>query len=413
LVKENERVKMPAGISSTLVVFLLVAGASIPAPVSKVGRIDRASEIPVSGTVPFVLDGNRIYARVVLTRQDGTLRRTLAYVDSGSPSTILSRELLKELSPDKKTPLHLLIGQMPVTIESNTVQGDSWFPQSLGDNGKVEMLLPAGVLRNYQVVIDYAGRTLTLARPGTLHPDGITVPIHLDEKTGLAAVDATINQTSYALTIDVGSAYSWIRKSTAQTWLKAHPEWQRGIGAVGPSNMRMEDDGTEADGILIRIHNTRLGSVLVDGIGALAIGQNDKQWDFIDWYAKKNAVPVIGWLGGNVLQGFRITIDYPNHMSYWLRQSDLDSHDLDVVGLTLAHREGEYFVAKVAERNGAATVEGIRAGDRLLQIEAMKTENATSGEIFDAMHGRPGDVRKLVVERDGKIFNVETHVTRF
>ena len=175
--------KMPAGISSTLVVFLLVAGASIPAPVSKVGRIDRASEIPVSGTVPFVLDGNRIYARVVLTRQDGTLRRTLAYVDSGSPSTILSRELLKELSPDKKTPLHLLIGQMPVTIESNTVQGDSWFPQSLDENGKVEMLLPAGVLRNYQVVIDYAGRTLTLARPGTLHPDAITVPIHLDEKT--------------------------------------------------------------------------------------------------------------------------------------------------------------------------------------------------------------------------------------
>jgi C-terminal processing protease CtpA/Prc len=100
-------------------------------------------------------------------------------------------------------------------------------------------------------------------------------------------------------------------------------------------------------------------------------------------------------------------------MSYWLRQSDLDSHDLDVVGLTLAHRNGEYFVAKVAERNGVATVEGVRAGDRLIQIEAMKTENATSGEIFAAMHGRPGDVRKLVVERDGKVFSVETHVTRF
>jgi hypothetical protein len=405
---------MPAGVSSTLVVFLLVAGASISAPVSNAAkRIDGASQTPVSGTVPFVLDGNRIYARVVLTRPDGTLRRTLAYVDSGSPSTILSRELLKELSPDKKTPLHLLIGQMPVTIESNTVQGDSWFPQSLGENGKVEMLLPAGVLRNYQVVIDYAGRTLTLAHPGTLHPDGIPVPIHLDEKTGLAAVDATINRASYPITIDVGSAYSWIRKSTAQTWLKAHPEWQRGVGAVGPSNMRMEDDGIEAGGILIRIHDTHVGSVPVDELGALAIGQNDKQWDFIDWYAKKNAVPVIGWLGGNVLQDYRITIDYPNRMSYWLRQRDLDAHDLDVVGLTLARRDGRCFVAKVAERNGAATVEGVRAGDSLIQIEAMKTQGATSGEIFAAMHGRPGKVRKLVVERDGKVFTVEAHVTRF
>ncbi len=139
--------KLASGIvPRTLAVFLLIAEASIGVPISNVaaheivaelagnaGRIDRASQLPISGTVPFVLDGNRIYARVVLTRPDGTLRRTLAYVDSGSPSTILSRELLKELSPDKKIPLHLLIGQMPVTIESNTVQGDSWFPQSLGD----------------------------------------------------------------------------------------------------------------------------------------------------------------------------------------------------------------------------------------------------------------------------------------
>ncbi len=275
------------------------------------------------------------------------------------------------------------------------------------------MLLPAGVLRNNQVVIDYASRTLTLAQPGTLHPEGMPVPVHLDEKTGLVAVDATINRRSYPLTIDVGSAYTWIRKSTAQTWLKAHPEWQRGIGAVGPSNMRMEDDGIEAEGILVRIQDAHLGSVPVDGIGALAIGQNDKQWDFIDWYAKKNAVPVIGWLGGNVLQGFRITIDYPNHVSYWVRQSDLDSHDLDVVGLTLARRDGKYFVAGVAERNGAATVEGVKTGDRLIQIEAVKTQGATSGEIFTAMHGRPGEVRKLVMERDDKAFTVEAHVTRF
>ena len=48
---------------------------------------------------------------------------------------------------------------------------------------------------------------------------------------------------------------------------------------------------------------------------------------FFDWYYAKNAVPVIGWLGGNVLNGFRLTIDYPNHMSYWLLQSDPDLHD--------------------------------------------------------------------------------------
>jgi hypothetical protein len=55
----------------------------------------------------------------------------------------------------------------------------------------------------------------------------------------------------------------------------------------------------------------------------------DHGQDFIDWYSKKNAVSVIGWLGGNVLQHFAITIDYPNKVSYWEPQRALDLRDLD------------------------------------------------------------------------------------
>ena len=53
------------------------------------------------------------------------------------------------------------------------------------------------------------------------------------------------NGKAYPITIDNGSGYTWIRKSVAREWLSRHPDWQRGTGAVGPSNMRMAGDGIE------------------------------------------------------------------------------------------------------------------------------------------------------------------------
>jgi hypothetical protein len=371
------------------------------------------SQTPSYGTVPFIFECNRVYAELAFIRPDGTLRRVLAFVDLGSPSTILSEALFKELQLDHKKPLTFEVGDMPVHVDPSTVSSDAWLPYSIGDNRRVEALLPAGVLQNYQVVIDYAHRTLTLAQPETLKPTGVPVPFRINEKTGLIAVDASIDGRAYPVTIDNGSAYTWLRKTTVREWVDAHPDWQRGIGAVGASNMRMADDGIEATGVLVRIPEIKLGSLAVQQIGALAIGRSSTNWDFIDWYSEKNPGSVIGWLGGNVLKGFRITIDYPKHMTYWLRQTELDPHDLDQIGLTLQSKSGEYLVAAIATQNGKSTVEGVQAGDKLLQIGGLQTGTATWGAIFSAMHGKPGEVRILLFERDSKQFTVQAKVVGF
>jgi hypothetical protein len=371
------------------------------------------SQTPSSGTAPLILDGNRVYAELAFVRPDGTLHKVLAFVDLGSPSTILSEALFNELQLDQKKPLTFMVGDMTVRVDPNTVTSDAWLPYSIADNRKVEALLPAGVLQKYQLVIDYAHRLLTLAQPGLLKPTGVPVPFRINEKTGLIAVDVSINRRSYPVTIDSGSAYTWLGKATVQEWLEVHPDWQRGVGAVGPSNMRMADDGIEAAGVVVRIPEIRLGSLILQQIGALAIGSSNTNWDFIDWYSQKNPGSVIGWLGGNVLQGFRITIDYPNHMSYWLRQTELDPHDLDQVGLTLRSKSGEYFVAAIATQNGNPTVKGVQAGDKLLQIGALHTGSATSSAVFSAMHGKPGESRTLLVERDTRQFTVRTKVGGF
>ena len=371
------------------------------------------SQTPTSGTSHFILDGNRMYAEVDFVRPNGTIRKALVFVDLGSPSAVLSQKLLNELDFGSKKVLAFEVGNLTVTMDSGEVTSDPWLPFLISDHRTVEGLLPAGILKKYQVVIDYAQRTLTLAEPGTLGPEGLPVPFQMNEKTGLISVEMTISGKRYPVTIDSGSAYTWLRRATAQEWLTAHPDWERGTGAVGPSNMRMADDSIEAAGVLLRIPEVQLGPLRLREVGALAIGPSNKNWDFIDWYSKKNAVPVIGWLGGNVLRNFRITVDYAKHVSYWLRQRESDPHDLEQVGLTLESKHGQYFVAGIATQNGKTTVEGVEVGDKLLQIDGLRMNAMDWAAIYGAMHGKPGEVRNLLLERNGRQFRVPAKVTAF
>jgi len=193
----------------------------------------RAQAAP-SGTVPFVLDGNRVYAHVKFILPDGKSRAALVFVDLGGLSVILSKELYDELNVGSNRGLKIGIGEMALTVESANVAGDDWISFSIGGNRKVEGLLPAGVLLNYQVRFDYAGQRMTVAQPATLHLPGTAIPFKLDPKTGLIAIDAKIDGQTYPITIDNGSGYTWIRMRTAQEWFARHPDWQRGTGAVGP-----------------------------------------------------------------------------------------------------------------------------------------------------------------------------------
>jgi hypothetical protein len=382
-----------------------------------------------TGTVPFILDDNRMFAELVFVRPDGTLRKAFAFVDLGTPVPVLNEKLFKELQLDQNKPLVFRIGKIEVRVEPRTVQSDtgSFFT---GPNGKatapVEAVLPGSVMKNYQVIFDYAKRSLTMARPDTLKAKGIPVPCRVNDKTGLISLDAVIAGHSYALAVDSGSAYSWFRNDTVQQWLKAHPDWQRGKGAVGEANMQTRSDGAEARATILRLPEIHLASLHLEQIGALGIApkappfppvprESAAPGDFFDWYSKKAPEPVIGWLGGNVLKGFRVMIDFRKHMTYWEQESDLDPHDLDQVGVTLETLDtGEgYFVAGVAEKGGKPTVEGLQAGDKLVQVDDLRLADATRGAIFSALHGKPGTVRLLILERDGKQFTLQAKTSDF
>jgi hypothetical protein len=369
-----------------------------------------------SGTTPFVFNGNRMYAQLSFVRPDCSIHKALAFVDMGSPSFTVNESLFKELQLDQGRPLRLQLGAMPISIPASEVTSDKNKPQSMGSDLKVEASIAAGIMQKYEVVIDYQNRTMTFANPGTLKPQGVPVPFQVNHDTGLIAVDASIGGKAYAITIDNGSAYSWFRQSAVKDWLISHPAWERGVGAVGTSNMMMSGDGAEIDGLLLRIPEISLGSLSLRHVGVLGAGESKGfpgNLDLFDWYSTKNAVPVLGWLGGNVLRHFRLTIDYPSHIMYWLQQSRSDTDELHQVGLTLRARRGEYIVAAIATKNGRPTVKDVQPGDKLLRIDGLETRSATWGDIYHAMGGKPGEVRLLTLERGTHRVTVRARVTSF
>jgi C-terminal processing protease CtpA/Prc len=79
----------------------------------------------------------------------------------------------------------------------------------------------------------------------------------------------------------------------------------------------------------------------------------------------------------------------------------------------LKAQQGGYVVAAIATKNGKATVAGVHPGDKLIRIDGLETKGATWGQIYDALHGNPGETRVLVVARGADRFTVRTSVTAF
>lgn len=209
----------------------------------------RADAASVTGTTSFILDGNRMYAELRFLRADGSAHRALAFVDMGSPGMTLKESLFEELQLDQHRPLRFKVGNLLVEVPESDLTREPGTGSSMNSRLKVEAILSAGILRNYRVQIDYHEQTLTLSQHQAGKPKGVPVPFQINADTGLIAVPARIDGKAYWISIDNGSAYTWIRQSAARVWLRSHSDWKRGTGAVGPSNMMMSGDSTETEGM--------------------------------------------------------------------------------------------------------------------------------------------------------------------
>jgi hypothetical protein len=382
---------------------------------------------PRSATVPMALDHKRLTVEIAFQRADGSLRPARAWVDTGGTTVTVAEALARELGVDlsampagsgqsfaSKTPVPLMsLGGIPLDSAGMNLAVRSGRFALPGV--QAECVLPARCLRRLHVVFDYPARQLTVAWPGVLTPLGTAVPCRVNPETGLFMVEATIAAEKIALGVDTGSAGTWLSDRKTAAWLARHPGWPHAVGAAGSTNFF--GFPFETQGALLSLPGMTVGSLAI-GQEIAVLGLDQK---IFDWYSQKSAAPVAGFLGADLLARFRLEVDFPGQMTWWQpgpyrpapTGPSSTARDLDIVGLTLRpESDGSFTVAGVVSRAGRPMVPGVQPGDKLLSVDALDAANAPMGAIVDALRGRPGAQRLLVLERGGKRITVRATVVR-
>jgi len=380
-------------------------------------------------TVPMVLDHNRLLVDAEIQGKDGSWRRARLWVDTGNPEFMLTEELAKglgiDLSSQKKNaegaalpleippPAGLRIGGMALDVSGVKTTVRSYLKRSLVAMPH-DANLPSTVLRRYHLVLDYPNKQLTLAEPGSVRPVGRRIPLKVHPGTGIVQVDASVSGETLNLALDIGATFSFISEGTLNRLMERHPDWKHMSGAVGCANIRGWWQGEDSWPILrvpeILLDSLALTGVAIGGLPDMYSGNRSLG----QWYSERTASPVVGFLGPNALKACRVEIDYAKSAAYIEKTGKDDSHDMDLVGLTLCpDGEGDYSVVGVPRVNGAPVVEGVLVGDKLIQVDGLIVKGVTMGTVVDSLRGRPGDVRTLIIERDGKRFSIKAAVKRF
>lgn len=372
-----------------------------------------------SGTVPIDLRDNRIFVQLTCVRPDGSLRQARFQVDSGGGSMILSESLSQDLalksigSPSKEegetfqpvTSPEIRIGEMPLNLSDVSTIVTVGSRGEFTPGGGAEGFVPARLLRKYEVVFDYPARQFTMAQPGALKPRGVPVPSPVATKSGFPRIELTVDGENYGFLLDTGAAYTMISQTLIDKWQTGHPDWPRFVGAVGAANMI--GGAFDAKAEMLRIPEMQWGTFEFRGVGVVSRPPGT----FEKWMSDMMTAPIVGSIAGNVLRAFRIEIDYSHGMTYLEKGTDMGPESLNTIAVVVgAHPDAGYTVDGVAERGGKNLVEGVRAGDKLISIN----DWAVTGSLADVLHqlqGTRGELKNLVVERDGRQITIQTTVT--
>ncbi len=375
-----------------------------------------------SVTVPVILDHNRMLVEAEFQRKDGSWRKARLWVDTGNPSFYLSEKFARDLgidfsadkvNPHVTPPTYVRIGGMPMNfkgVRTRVMLEPHWLFSTMHNDAN----LPSTVLKQYHVVFDYPKLQLTLAEPGILKPRGVRAPASVNTENGIVQIDAVIDGENLSFAMDNGAAYSFVSQEVLERISRRNPDLPRITGTVGCANMWGWWPPEEQTLPVMRLPEILWGPVSLSNIGIVGVSEVSPNGPSLGaWYSQKTARPVQGFLGPNAFKAFRVEIDYANNAVYFEKSADFDSHDMDIVGLTLRPEPDDtYSVIGIAKKNGKPVVDGVEPGDVLLQVENLKTTGATMGTVVDALRGRPGDIRVLVLERNGKQFRIEARVVR-
>lgn len=376
--------------------------------------------------IPFILDHNRMLVDAEIQRKDGTWRKVRLWVDSGNPTFTISESLAQDLGFDLsaanapnfkggripvETPTGLKVGGFSLNTDSVSTVAmyqPYWLYTTMHNDGN----LPSSILKKYHIVIDYPRNELTIAEPNSIKPQGTKSNAYINPETGIACMDAMIDGDSLCFALDMGASYSFVSEETLLKYSEKHPDWPKIKGTLGCANMWGWWPANEQNFPVVRLPQLKWGNEMFSNIGIVGVTKFSENGPTLgQWYSRKTAKPVDGFLGPNVLKDYRVEIDYCNNAIYFIKGKEASSDEMNLVGISVRELpDSTYQVLGVVEKAGKPCVEGVEPEDIIVSIDGFVVKGKTMGNVVDKLRGKLGDTKKILLNRNGKYISVEAKV---
>jgi hypothetical protein len=383
-------------------------------------RLEAQSD-PGPVTVPITLDHNRVLIDVGLPLPDGSTMKARGWVDNGNADLFFSRRAaalmgLAVTCDDKSCsappPQEITMGGMKISLKAIKEAIVPLKPSNALDPGvSAEINIPATVLRNYDVLINFPDRQFTIARPGSLKFNGVKAKAIVNPQNGLIQIPSQIGNKKYNLALDLGASISLLSDELFGKLAATHADWPQMTGAVGPANIWGLDDDLRQK--LMRVDRVQYGPLFLTDLPVA-----DFPAERFALLEKRAGVPTAGLLGAEALLNYRIGIDYAHSIVYFDIGRLFKFPDFDVIGLILRPEDdGRFTILGIADYDSEPSVspgqDGVQAGDHLLAVNGIPVRGSTLGQVWAMLGGSPGNERSLTVERGGKQFTVVAKVQHF
>jgi len=367
-------------------------------------------------TVPFILDHNRILIPADVYLPNGQAKHITVWVDNSTPVLAVSDRLARELrleikitkAGDKNAtpPKRVLIGGLQLDLsELPSAEVDDG--TTVGSGMNADMNLPASVLCEYDIVVDYPLRRLTIAARGSVTFSGTAVRGYFNPKNHLIQLPAGMDGVCFNLALDVGTPVAFIDSNLLSKFSMAHPSWPSLQGAVGIANVWGLDDEPEL--LLLRMGKLTFGNMVLQNAIAVSFPV-----DRLDYFQKRAGIPTAGLMGAASLLNYKLGIDYGHGIVYFEKIMESVNPNMSLIGITLRpEADGSYHVLSVSSYRGRPAVTGIVKGDKLLSVNDKKVTGLTMGAVWALLGGEPGTTYTLKLSRQGKEFSVPAPVYCF
>jgi hypothetical protein len=326
-----------------------------------------------------------------------------AIVDTAGTALCLSMTLAEELElpvhewlDDRGAPV-AVVDPPPLLVGAAALDTEGLVAYAFEDTRslglaarRADVLLPAALLRRHHVVLDGPAGVLEIGPPSSLERRGVVVASTFDDH-GLIRLTAEVDGEPLEVVLDAALTCCLAVDRVVRGWQGRHPDWPASASAVGPGNVT--GSPVEARIPMVRVPALELGSFTVPEV-AFA-WRNDGE------------LPTDGSLGSNVLDLFRVDIDYAAASIRFEQGRAFPDNDAEQVGMVLALGDEGWFVA--------ATVSGldeVRPGDLLRRVDDIEVEELALPGVLDLLRGAPGDRRHLLLDRDGTPVEVDAPVLR-